>query len=526
MRAETFLIFTVPLAYLALAPYTKVEESFNLQAAHDILTFGIGPEGLEKYDHMEFPGVVPRTFLGAAILAMLASPTKLLDLDPFAYQYIVRGILSILTSLALYHFYAVAGRTLGRSTAFWYALLQATQFHVNFYASRTLPNTFAFILSKSSTTFYLQHWLTVCVIATIAQSFLLQNRIPLALALLTFTTTIFRIELLLLLATTTLHLLLTRRMTIPIIIKSGFIGGISGLLVTVGVDSWFWGEAPMWPEAVGFWYNAVLGKSVEWGTSPWWTYFLESLPKLSLNPLTYVVLVPLAVAWHPRRRVAWDLVVPNLAFVAVYSVQPHKEWRFIEYVVPPLTLTAAMGASYIWDRRSKHVMYKLGSIAAALSVPFTLALALLMGLISSLNYPGGHALARLHSLSHSTSSASRMWMDVATCMTGASRFGQKEAEGWWYDKTEDEQRLLEEGFWEGVDWIITEDVGKFEGAEWEKVEAVRGYAGVGILRDVGGIEEKGGSEVPRMGWWERWATLWPAPYGVRLVERIWILRKN
>ncbi|ODQ55521.1 hypothetical protein SAICODRAFT_76589 [Saitoella complicata NRRL Y-17804] len=521
MRAETLLLFAAPLAYLALAPYTKVEESFNLQAAHDILKFGIGPEGLKKYDHVEFPGVVPRTFLGAAVLAMLASPARLLDLDPFAYQYIVRGILSILMSLALYRFYTVADRALGRSTAFWFVLLQATQFHVNFYASRTLPNTFAFIL-----TIYLQHRLTVCVIATIAQSFFLQNRIPLALALLTFTTTIFRIELLLLLATTTLRLLLTRRITIPTIIKSGFIGGISGLLVTVGVDSWFWGEAPMWPEAVGFWYNAVLGKSVEWGVSPWWTYFLESLPKLSLNPLTYVVLVPLAVAWHPRRRVAWDLVVPYLAFVAVYSVQPHKEWRFIEYVVPPLTLTAAMGASYIWDRRSKSVMYKLCSIAVTLSVPFTLALALLMGLISSLNYPGGHALAHLHSLSHATSSTNRVWMDVATCMTGASRFGQREAEGWWYDKTEDEQRLLEEGFWEGVDWIITEHVGKFERAEWEKVEVVRGYAGVGKLSVVGGIEEQGRSDVPRVGWWERWAALWPAPYGVRLAERIWILRKN
>ena len=69
------IIFLLTIIYIVLCPFTKVEESFNLQATHDLLYLG---SDLATYDHKEFPGVVPRTFLGAVVIALVAKPFQFL----------------------------------------------------------------------------------------------------------------------------------------------------------------------------------------------------------------------------------------------------------------------------------------------------------------------------------------------------------------------------------------------------------------------------------------------------------------
>jgi alpha-1,6-mannosyltransferase len=155
INVDFFLTLIIPsliLVHPIVAPYTKVEESFNLQATHDILiystpTHDIGARLRASYDHFEFPGAVPRTFVGAVALAGVSRP--ILQILGWQYgQLVARAVLGLFNAFALLRYKNGVEKAFGKAAGRWYILLQASQFHVIYYASRTLPNMFAFGLSK------------------------------------------------------------------------------------------------------------------------------------------------------------------------------------------------------------------------------------------------------------------------------------------------------------------------------------------------------------------------------------------
>ena len=148
-----FVIALLIIGYAAVSPYTKVEESFNLHAIHDILRFSVmDSSALVKYDHLQFPGVVPRTFIGplfiAAVTKCFIPVTRRFGLDDL---YAVRLAFAVVASLCIVYFTRGVKRALGSDTACTTMYLMAAQFHFIYYLSRPLPNTFASLICTRDT---------------------------------------------------------------------------------------------------------------------------------------------------------------------------------------------------------------------------------------------------------------------------------------------------------------------------------------------------------------------------------------
>ena len=74
-RLAALVLLGMVWVQVCFVPYTKVEESFSLQAVHDILTHGVMRR--DQYDHLSFPGAVPRSFIGALLLSVASLPAAL-----------------------------------------------------------------------------------------------------------------------------------------------------------------------------------------------------------------------------------------------------------------------------------------------------------------------------------------------------------------------------------------------------------------------------------------------------------------
>ncbi|PFH50041.1 glycosyltransferase family 22 protein [Amanita thiersii Skay4041] len=382
-------VLAVSWIHVLVAPYTKVEESFNLHATHDVLMYGVKPSALTRFDHFTFPGAVPRTLVGSVLLAWASIPfiaaANVLGIytSKFDIQIIVRLVLASLNAAGLCYMRRAVARRFSVSASVFFTLLTCSQFHLPFWMGRTLPNSFAFLPTN------LALGLIVGQNPIVARQSKRAHKI--ALGLLTFTGIIFRAEIALFLAPLTIHTVLNGILSPLEVIEVGLAVVLPSISLTTIVDSYFWQTFPLWPELHGLYYNVYQGKSADWGTSPLLTYFTKYLPKLLLSSL------PLSVLGTIIDNRVRSLLIPGIQFIGLISLLGHKEWRFIIYVVPLFNIAAARGAQYLCTRKGPILRRVLILFTTSL-ITANVLLTVLLTLASMWNYPGGEAMALLHSL--------------------------------------------------------------------------------------------------------------------------------
>ncbi|XP_046839849.1 dol-P-Man:Man(7)GlcNAc(2)-PP-Dol alpha-1,6-mannosyltransferase-like [Xenia sp. Carnegie-2017] len=392
----------IVLSNILFCPYTKVEESFNIQATHDILYHGFN---ISKYDHVEFPGVVPRTFIGPLSLAILSYPfiniLKVVNASKMYSQIIVRSVLGVCSSASFSLFRRGVGRKFGSTTSNFLAILTISQFHLVFYMSRTLPNTFA--LNFALCAFYC--WFT--------------GNHPFFIWLSGFGIILFRAELAIVMGLIMLLELYEQRISLARSFVHIVLSGIAALGLTVSIDSYFWGRF-CWPEAEVFFFNTVQNQSSNWGTSPFLWYFYSAIPR-SLLLLT-IILIFYGLWIDKRPRTIFGI---SIVYILLFSFLPHKELRFIFYILPLLNVVAAVGLNFIYMNIWK---WRLRSIIATLVIGGLISnvtMTTMLMYISSLNYPGGSALNTFHhQVIKRNSSPQSLHICNLAAQTGVTRFGQ------------------------------------------------------------------------------------------------------
>ena len=399
-------------------------------------------------------------------------------------QMAARLALAALVVASLGRFRRALGSALGPPVGVAFALLTATQFHLLFYASRTLPNVFALVL----TTLGAADWFE-------------GRRHRRAVFLLVLAAIVFRCDAVLLLAPVGLHMLFTRSLTVPQAISWGARCLLAALSLTIVVDAVMWrppdappgtprrrgGSGRFWPGAAGVLWpeGAVLGSTppkikARRGACPRGTG--TSPPRSPARCYWRTRSRFSARRWNPadgggarRRDVRRALFLPPAQGTSIHLpggasdervrgvrgafCRPRKVVEILAIEV--VQVLAIEGAS----RLDAGVVRRVVRLRRRAHVVFAAA--------ARANYPGGVAFARLHARGDTPGA---VHVDAAAAMTGVSRFGHALGDGWSYSKDES---------MDDDDIAARDSTGRFRETVlrgFEVVDVVEGYAGMRVVR--------------------------------------------
>jgi len=523
----TFLesaLLVIASLHLIKAPYTKVEESFNLQAIHDIINYGVFD--ISKYDHLQFPGAVPRTFIGALIVSGCLKPFLWIsslwngsDALPtqLETQLLARGVIALINCLSIIYlkeqYQALVDRESGAaeddegnkinthvkndfsftSAGNWFLLFFMSSFHMMFYCSRPLPN---FVVAFSLT--------------NLALAMVLKGKYEWSIGILAFASVVFRLEIAALGVGITLCCIYFKKVSIFKAIRFGVMGLSLGISLSLFVDSYFWKNWGI-PEIDSFIFNVVEGNSSNWGTESFFAYFNKYVPMLFLQP-TALILNYAALKFAPT-----DLKIVAFAsyfHILILSLQPHKEWRFIVYAVPSIMLLGSLSAAYLWENvKVENFMNALYLISLPATPLISFILSMLFLYISRMNYPGGDALFSFNNyiINHNVTDVT-VHISVPPCMTGVSLFGELDYDRYavTYDRTENIQSLT--SLWKTFDYAIllesSMDSFQLDTAkdnEWEIIQTTQMFMGLNYtyINDLFFDEERNIPEIFRVAFTNR-----------------------
>lgn len=366
------LVSLVILAHTLLAPFHKVEENFGTNGIYEILS----NLRLEEYAHFRGQDWVQRSPLPLFILAGLSRLSRLVFRIVPIYLH-PRLWTGFLTFWSVSYLSEVIRKRFGVPVTNMFLLFLVVQFHIPFYASRLLVNTFG---------------LSVCLLGI---GLHLDGRPLLGIGVLVFASFSVRLDLFCVgIGLGVDYLLCSGKSTAKEVTRRFFLGclaGISGLAIAgaicVPIDSYYYNRFPFWAELSVIFFNVVENKSHIWGSQPWHWYFSDALPRGVGLPIL-ALLVNLKYSRESVRLLVCLVLIP----VLILSLLPHKETRFIFPSIAVLTIVAAKQAAALLNKKRVH---SFTSPVTILILGASFAIACMRLLASACNYPGGETWASL-----------------------------------------------------------------------------------------------------------------------------------